>query len=83
MTFVFLITTVSSLRQAENSRNISPPFAKDTSMKTTPSTTGATAPKAAKSSDGSGERQGRIVNGIAMGKADGRGNPPKISGKKR
>ena len=42
-------------------------------MKTTPSTTGATAPKAAKSSDGSGERSQRTVNGIAMGKRDGRG----------
>lgn len=51
-------------------------------MKTTPSTTGATPPKAAKSSDGSGERSGRIVNGVAMGKKDGSGQGVKLSGKK-
>lgn len=52
-------------------------------MKTTPSTTGATAPKAAKSSDGSGERSGRILNGVAMGKRDGRGQGCNVkSGKK-
>ncbi len=33
--------------------------------------TGASAPKAAKSSDGSGEASGGKVNGIVMGKADG------------
>lgn len=40
------------------------------SMKGTPSTTGATAPKAATSSDTSGERKGKIVGGVAMGMED-------------
>jgi hypothetical protein len=40
------------------------------SMKGTPSTTGATAPKGATSSDTSGERMGKIVGGVAMGKED-------------
>jgi hypothetical protein len=40
------------------------------SMKGVPSTTGATAPKAATSSDTSGERMGKIVGGVAMGKED-------------
>jgi len=40
------------------------------SMKGVPSTTGATAPAGATSSDTSGERHGKIVNGVAMGKED-------------
>jgi hypothetical protein len=40
------------------------------SMKGVPSTTGATAPKGVDSSDSSGERMGKIVNGVAMGKED-------------
>jgi hypothetical protein len=40
------------------------------SMKGVPSTTGATAPKGATSSDMSGERMGKLVNGVAMGKED-------------
>ena len=42
-------------------------------MKTTPSTTGATAPARVKSSDGTGERAQRTLNGVAMGKRDGKG----------
>ena len=38
-----------------------------------PSTTGATAPKGALSSDTSGERRAPIVGGVGMGKADGLG----------
>lgn len=34
------------------------------------STTGATAPKGASSSDKSGERMGKIVGGVGMGKED-------------
>ena len=34
------------------------------------STTGATAPKGATSSDKSGERMGKLVGGVAMGKED-------------
>jgi len=44
------------------------------SMKGVPSTTGATAPKGATSSDTSGERMGKIVGGVAMGKEDMVGN---------
>lgn len=40
------------------------------SMKGVPSTTGATPPKGADSSDTSGERHGKLVNGVAMGKED-------------
>jgi hypothetical protein len=40
------------------------------SMKGVPSTTGATPPKGADSSDTTGERMGKIVNGVAMGKED-------------
>jgi hypothetical protein len=40
------------------------------SSKGIPSTTGATAPKGATSSDTSGERMGKIVGGVAMGKED-------------
>jgi hypothetical protein len=40
------------------------------SSKGTPSVTGATAPKGATSSDTSGERMGKIVGGVAMGKED-------------
>ena len=40
------------------------------SMKGVPSTTDATAPKGVDSSDTSGERMGKIVNGVAMGKED-------------
>ena len=40
------------------------------SMKGVPSTTGATPPKGATSSDTSGERMGKIVGGVAMGKED-------------
>ena len=39
-------------------------------MKGTPSTTGATAPQGATSSDTSGERKGKIVGGVAMGMED-------------
>ena len=39
-------------------------------MKGVPSTTGATAPKGATSADTSGERKGKLVNGVAMGKED-------------
>lgn len=42
-------------------------------MKSTPSTTGASAPKAAKSSDGGGERSARLINGVGQGKADATG----------
>ena len=40
------------------------------SMKGVKSTTGATPPKGATSSDMSGERMGKIVGGVAMGKED-------------
>jgi hypothetical protein len=40
------------------------------SMKGTPSATGAISPKGVDSSDSSGERMGKIVNGVAMGKED-------------
>lgn len=40
------------------------------SMKGVPSTTGATSPKGVDSSDTTGERTGKIVNGVAMGKED-------------
>jgi len=40
------------------------------SMKGVPSTTGATSPKGVDSSDSSGERMGKIVGGVAMGKED-------------
>jgi len=40
------------------------------SMKGVPSTTGATSPKGVDSSDSTGERMGKIVNGVAMGKED-------------
>lgn len=40
------------------------------SMKGVPSTTGAKAPKAATSSDTSGERKAKLVNGVGMGKED-------------
>lgn len=40
------------------------------SMKGTPSTTGATPPKGADKADTSGERHGKIVGGVAMGKED-------------
>ena len=40
------------------------------SMKGVPSTTGATAPKGATSADTSGERKGKLVGGVAMGKED-------------
>lgn len=40
------------------------------SSKGVPSTTGAKAPKAASSADSSGERMGKIVGGVAMGKED-------------
>ena len=43
------------------------------SMKGTPSSTGATPPKGATSADTSGERHGKIVGGVAMGKEDGIG----------
>ena len=39
-------------------------------MKGVPSTTGATAPKGATSADTSGERKGKLVGGVAMGKED-------------
>ena len=40
------------------------------STKGVKSVTGATAPKGATSSDKSGERMGRMVGGVAMGKED-------------
>jgi hypothetical protein len=40
------------------------------SMKGVPSTTGATSPKGVDASDSTGERHGKIVNGVAMGKED-------------
>jgi len=40
------------------------------SMKGVPSTTGATSPKGVDSSDSTGERMGKIVGGVAMGKED-------------
>ena len=40
------------------------------SMKGVPSTTGATSPKGVDSSDTTGERHGKIVGGVAMGKED-------------
>lgn len=40
------------------------------SSKGVPSTTGAKEPKGATSSDRSGERKERLVNGVAMGKED-------------
>ncbi|CAB4123292.1 hypothetical protein UFOVP41_15 [uncultured Caudovirales phage] len=40
------------------------------SMKGVPSTTGATAPKGATSADTSGERNGKLVGGVAMGMED-------------
>lgn len=43
------------------------------SMKGVPSTTGAMAPKGATSADTSGERHGKLVGGVAMGKEDGVG----------
>ena len=50
-------------------------------MKTTPSTTGASAPKAAKSSDGTGERSQRTLNGIPMGKRDGKDRGASVKGR--
>ena len=44
------------------------------SMKGVPSTTGATSPKGVDSSDATGERHGKIVNGVAMGKEDAIGS---------
>ena len=43
-------------------------------MKGVPSTTGAKAPKGATSSDMSGERMGKRVGGVAMGKEDAVGS---------
>lgn len=43
------------------------------STKGAKSTTGATPPKGAASSDMSGERKGRMVGGVAMGKEDATG----------
>lgn len=40
------------------------------SMKGVPSTTGATPPKGANAADTSGERKGKLVGGVAMGKED-------------
>ena len=40
------------------------------SMKGVPSTTGATPPKGANAADMSGERKGKLVGGVAMGKED-------------
>jgi hypothetical protein len=44
------------------------------SMKGMPSTTGATAPKGATSSDKTGERMERNTGGVAMGKEDAVGS---------
>jgi hypothetical protein len=43
------------------------------SMKGMPSTTGATPPKGADKADMSGQRMGKIVNGVAMGLEDSTG----------
>ena len=43
-------------------------------MKGVPSTTGATSPKGVDASDSTGERTGKIVGGVAMGKEDMVGN---------
>ena len=43
------------------------------SNKGMPSTTGATPPKGATSSDMSGQRMGKIVGGVGMGKEDAKG----------
>ena len=48
------------------------------SMKGIPSTTGAKAPAGATSSDKSGERMERKVNGVAMGKQDATGADKKF-----
>ncbi len=50
-------------------------------MKTTPSTTGATPPAKVKSSDGTGERSQRTLNGIPMGKRDGKGEGCNVKGR--
>ena len=50
-------------------------------MKTTPSTTGATPPKGAKASDGTGERSQRTLNGVPMGKRDGKGQGCSVKGR--
>jgi hypothetical protein len=44
------------------------------SMKGVPSTTGATAPKGATSSDKTGERMEKLRGGVAMGKEDAMGS---------
>ena len=44
------------------------------SMKGVPSTTGATSPKGVDASDSTGERMGKIVGGVAMGKEDAIGS---------
>lgn len=44
------------------------------SMKGVPSTTGATAPKGATSSDKTGERMEKMRGGVAMGKQDAMGS---------
>jgi hypothetical protein len=44
------------------------------SMKGVPSTTGATSPNGVDSSDTTGERMGKIVGGVAMGKEDAIGS---------
>lgn len=44
------------------------------SMKGVPSTTGATAPKGATSSDKTGERMEKMRGGVAMGKEDAMGS---------
>lgn len=44
------------------------------SMKGVPSTTGATAPKGATSSDKTGERMEKMRGGVAMGKEDAIGS---------
>ena len=41
---------------------------------------GTKAPAGATASDSSGERHGKIVNGVAMGKADGTGNNSQYNG---
>lgn len=48
------------------------------STKGVKSVTGATAPKGATSSDMSGERRGRMVGGVAMGKEDAIGADKKF-----
>lgn len=50
------------------------------SSKGVKSVTGATSPKGATASDMSGERKGKLVGGVAMGKEDATGADKKFDG---